>query len=129
MLYDRTTTFDVRLYPHDAPPTHGVNGRLLEHSSTVEADVRTLKGTAYWMAPEVIQGSCYGRKADLWSAGCVLLEMLQVRRSAAPLVAPGGGRGVGWVGRVGRTRGSDAARCAHTRRRDSTECCAASCLA
>jgi serine/threonine protein kinase len=53
------------------------SSRLLDAASTVGADVRTLKGTAYWMAPEVIQEQPYGRKADVWSAGCVLLEMLQ----------------------------------------------------
>merc|ERR1711957_44155 len=35
----------------------------------------TLKGSIPWMAPEVIKSTGYGRKADIWSFGCVLVEM------------------------------------------------------
>lgn len=37
--------------------------------------VHTLRGSVPWMAPEVMRQSGYGRKADVWSFGCVLIEM------------------------------------------------------
>jgi len=35
----------------------------------------TLKGSIPWLAPEVVKGTGYGRQADIWSFGCVLIEM------------------------------------------------------
>jgi len=35
----------------------------------------TLTGTPHYMAPEVVLGKPYGRKADLWSVGAVMVEM------------------------------------------------------
>jgi len=35
----------------------------------------TIMGSIPWMAPEIMAGTGYGRKADLWSLGCVLIEM------------------------------------------------------
>ena len=52
------------------------SARLLQHGATLEESVSTMHGTTYWMAPEVVRGDQYGRRCDVWSGGCVLLEML-----------------------------------------------------
>jgi hypothetical protein len=36
----------------------------------------TVKGTPYFMAPEVLASSRYGRKGDIWAVGCTMIQML-----------------------------------------------------
>ncbi|KAK7735299.1 ATP binding [Cytospora paraplurivora] len=36
----------------------------------------SLQGSVYWMAPEVVKQTSYTRKADIWSLGCLVVEMM-----------------------------------------------------
>eukprot|EP00604_Paraphysomonas_vestita_P004202 CAMPEP_0174822094 /NCGR_PEP_ID=MMETSP1107-20130205/13157_1 /TAXON_ID=36770 /ORGANISM="Paraphysomonas vestita, Strain GFlagA" /LENGTH=600 /DNA_ID=CAMNT_0016040107 /DNA_START=550 /DNA_END=2352 /DNA_ORIENTATION=+ len=39
-------------------------------------ETTTIKGTPYFMAPEVLSESRYGRRGDVWAVGCTIIQML-----------------------------------------------------
>lgn len=46
-------------------------------SSLMERPNRpSLQGSVFWMAPEVVKQTSYTSKADIWSVGCLVVEML-----------------------------------------------------
>jgi len=53
----------------------GASKRLTGTLATLQDDNMSLRGTPYFMAPEVITQTGHGRKADVWSVGCTVLQM------------------------------------------------------
>jgi mitogen-activated protein kinase kinase kinase len=35
----------------------------------------SLQGSVFWMAPEVVKQTAHTTKADIWSVGCLVVEM------------------------------------------------------
>jgi len=50
----------------------GSSKKFLENEGKLS---RSLKGSPYWMAPEVVLREGHTYSADIWSLGCVLIEM------------------------------------------------------
>uniref|UniRef100_H2ZBB7 Protein kinase domain-containing protein n=1 Tax=Ciona savignyi TaxID=51511 RepID=H2ZBB7_CIOSA len=54
-------------------------GAAKKLQTVVTSSGQTVVGTPYWMSPEVIEGRGYGRRADIWSLACTVVEMLTTR--------------------------------------------------
>jgi mitogen-activated protein kinase kinase kinase len=42
----------------------------------MRANRPSLQGSVFWMAPEIVKQTSYTIKADIWSVGCLVVEML-----------------------------------------------------
>ncbi|KAG5498807.1 hypothetical protein JKF63_03096 [Porcisia hertigi] len=54
----------------------GCSKSLANIANAGQVGCGTLVGSPFWMAPEVIRSEAYGTKADIWSVGCTVVEML-----------------------------------------------------
>jgi mitogen-activated protein kinase kinase kinase len=52
-----------------------VETNLLSTAALSHPHRPSLQGSVYWMAPEVVRQTSYTRKADIWSLGCLVVEM------------------------------------------------------
>lgn len=49
--------------------------KLFENSFSQSDFTGVVRGSLGWMAPEILQGKGIRRKADIWSLGCLIIEM------------------------------------------------------
>lgn len=58
----------------DFGASHYIINQPLLNVSTSDI-CKSMKGSLYWMAPEVLNQRIHGRRVDIWSFGCTIIEM------------------------------------------------------
>ncbi|KAG0304373.1 hypothetical protein BGZ98_005603 [Dissophora globulifera] len=53
----------------------GISKRNAQNQGGYDENVGSLQGSIFWMAPEMVTSKAYGAKVDIWSFGCLVLEM------------------------------------------------------
>lgn len=53
--------------------------KFIDYKNNTEKLSYSLKGSPYWLAPEVLSGKGYSFPIDIWSIGCLTIEMLTGR--------------------------------------------------
>lgn len=53
---------------------------ISKHLKEGDKMAQTVVGTPYYMSPEIVKGQQYDAKSDMWAVGCVLYEMLTLKR-------------------------------------------------
>lgn len=49
-------------------------------TDSLEESLKAIRGSVPWMAPEVVKQTGHGRRADVWSVGCTVIEMATAQR-------------------------------------------------
>ncbi len=56
-----------------------------------ESKAFTVVGTPCYISPELCEGKPYNQKSDIWAVGCVLYELLSLKRAFEAAVSNGKG--------------------------------------
>lgn len=60
----------------DAGTSKGQRQSVISLYNSSASRASSLQGSIYWMSPEVITKYQYTKKADIWSLGCLIVEMM-----------------------------------------------------
>ncbi|KAG0082876.1 hypothetical protein BGZ93_002159 [Podila epicladia] len=59
----------------------GMSKKNAQSQGGYDENIGSLQGSIFWMAPEMVTSKAYGAKVDIWSFGCLILEMFTGQQS------------------------------------------------